>query len=106
MRRNTKPRREIRASASEARRNPKRRASLFVENSQHAVSAQFGAALRQRRIALGMTQAALAKRAGIDRSFISTLECGRTSISLERAERLAAAVDSTLLRLLAEAGRK
>lgn len=106
MRRNVKPRRDTRASKSEARRNPKRRASLFVENNQQSISARFGAALRQRRQSLGITQAALAERAGIDRSFISIVECGRRTISLERADRLARALDSTLMQLFAEMARK
>jgi transcriptional regulator with XRE-family HTH domain len=47
-----------------------------------------------------MTQEQVAARSGMNRSYISEVECGKENISLERAERLAHAVESTLLPLL------
>lgn len=43
----------------------------------------FGVALRQHRLSLGLTQQELAERAGLDRTYISLLELGRNSPTLE-----------------------
>jgi transcriptional regulator with XRE-family HTH domain len=47
-----------------------------------------------------MTQEQVATRSGMNRSYISEVERGKENISLERAERLARAVESTLVQLL------
>ncbi len=86
----------------EARRNSKRRASSFVENTQHRVAAKFGAELRRRRLELGLTQSELAQATGLNRSYISEVEGGRQSISLDRAASLAKSVDSRLVDLLGD----
>jgi len=78
------------------------RASLFVGNIRQSITVRFGLALREQRKRLGMTQAALAAATGLSRSYISEVECGREHISLERAERLARAMDCTLTDLLGE----
>ncbi len=80
------------------------RAVSFVVNSRHVMSARFGAALRARRKALGMTQVDLARASGLNRSFISDVERGVESISLDRAETLAQAVGCRLADLLTEVG--
>lgn len=59
-------------------------------------------ALRERRLSLGMTQSELVEKTGLSRSYISEVECGRESISLDRAEKLARAVNSSLSELLKE----
>jgi ribosome-binding protein aMBF1 (putative translation factor) len=82
--------------------NQKRRASSFVGNIQHRSTARFGMALRERRLSLGMTQSELVEKTGLSRSYISEVECGRESISLDRAEKLARAVNSSLSELLKE----
>ncbi|MBI4785462.1 MAG: helix-turn-helix transcriptional regulator [Chloroflexi bacterium] len=83
-----------------ARRGLKRRALSFVGNIRHPIMARFGAALRERRKQQGMTQAELAVAAGLSRSYLSEVECGQESISLERAERLAEALGCKLSDLL------
>ena len=81
---------------------PKRRASSFVGNNRQRVTLRFGMALRDKRRALGLTQSDLARITGMSRSYISEVEGGHENISLERADRLAKAVDSSLAELIAE----
>lgn len=88
------------ADYDEARRQIKRRASSFVGNIEHSTSARFGMALKNRRKEIGMTQLDLAKITGLNRSYISQLERGKESISIDRAEKLAIAVGYSLLELL------
>lgn len=83
-----------------ARRQSKRRAFSFVGNIRHSSTARFGVALREKRLSVGMTQSDLAKLTGLNRSYISEIEGGRESISLDRAEKLAKAVGSSLANLL------
>lgn len=73
-----------------------------VVNIRQNVVAKFGAAFRKRRKALGLTQADIAEKARISRSYLSEVECGRENISLERAEKLSQAVGSNLVDLLKE----
>lgn len=53
----------------------------------------FGAAVRQRRSRLGISQEELAGRAGLHRTYISDVERGARNVSLESIQRLAAALD-------------
>lgn len=87
-------------TTSTARRNTKRRAVSFVDNIRHPIVTQFGAALRERRLEAGLTQSELAAAAGLSRSYLSEVECGRESLSLERAAKLADALECRLADLL------
>jgi transcriptional regulator with XRE-family HTH domain len=53
----------------------------------------FGDRVRQRRVELGLSQERLAESAGIDRSYIGSVEGGRRNISLNNLARLARALD-------------
>jgi DNA-binding XRE family transcriptional regulator len=81
-------------------RRRKRRAISFVRNIEQPIRARFGAAVRQRRREAGMTQAQLAITTGLSRSYLSEVERGREGISLERAARLAKALNLELAELL------
>jgi ribosome-binding protein aMBF1 (putative translation factor) len=83
-------------------RRRKRRAVSFVGNNQHSILVRFGGAVRRRRNSLGMTQSELAKAADLDRSYLAMVERGRENISLERAEKLAHALNCRLCDLLSE----
>jgi transcriptional regulator with XRE-family HTH domain len=85
-----------------ARRTSNRLAFAFVGNIRQPISERFGLAVRNRRKQLEMTHSDLAKLAGLSRPYISEVECGRESISLERAERLAKALNTNLPALLRE----
>ena len=49
----------------------------------------FGRRLRELREASGLSQELLAHEAGLDRTYISSIERGQRNISLENIERLA-----------------
>jgi len=53
----------------------------------------FGAVLRLRRIRLGLSQNELASGAGLDRTYISLLELGRSSPTLETMYSLCGALN-------------
>lgn len=57
----------------------------------------FGAAVRARRLELGLTQERLAAQAGMSQGALSRLEHGRGVPTLPLLERLAAALSSNLL---------
>jgi len=92
--------RKAKAPSQDPVRDAKSRTGFFVGNIHKPASARFGIALRQRRIELGLTQAEIATRSGINRSYLSQVERGKDNISLDRAERLALAVESKLAELL------
>lgn len=63
----------------------------------------FGTAVRQRRLALGLSQEALAHEAGIDRSYMSSVERGGQNVGLVLAAQIARALDTKLADLIAAA---
>jgi len=56
------------------------------------IKATFGKRLRELREAKGMSQESLAHEAGLDRTYVSSVERGKRNISLENIERLANAL--------------
>ncbi len=66
------------------------------------VSQRFGVRLRSMRAARSMTQQDMARRFGIDRSFISDVERGRKSISLVTLEVLALGLGVSISELLSD----
>jgi len=64
----------------------------------------FGEVVRKRRLALGLTQEALAHDAGIDRSYMSSVERGGQNIGLVTAHQVARALNTRLSELLRAAG--
>ena len=53
------------------------------------IKATFGLRVRKLREADGISQEDLAEKAGLDRSYVSSVERGERNISLENIERLA-----------------
>ena len=70
-----------------------------VPELQKDVSSRFGRRLRALRQERELTQSGMARRFGIDRSFISDVERGRKSISLPMLEVLALGLDLSLSEL-------
>ena len=60
----------------------------------------FGENLRAAREACGLSQEALAGRAGLHRTYIGSVERGERNVSIDNMERLAAAVGVTLVSLI------
>ena len=73
---------------------------LNVGNLRQMITAKFGSALREKRIEFGLTQEDLARITGLNRSYISDVELGKVGISLERADKLAKAVNCKLRDLI------
>lgn len=63
------------------------------------ISARLGKRVYELRLKTGMTQSELAGLFGIDRSFLSDMECGKRSCSVPMAEVLAAGFEITLSEL-------
>lgn len=63
----------------------------------------FGAAVREKRLAMGLSQEALAHEAGIDRSYMSSVERGGQNVGLVLAAQIARALGMPLTDLIAAA---
>ena len=63
---------------------------------------RFAHNLRKLRIARGLSQEALASRAGLHRTYVGSVERGERNISIDNMERLAHALNCSLLELLRE----
>jgi transcriptional regulator with XRE-family HTH domain len=61
---------------------------------------KFGDAVRDRRLQLGVSQDALAHAAEIDRSYVGRIERGEVNVTLEKAYKLAKALDCDIQDLL------
>jgi len=66
------------------------------------IKVTFGKRLRELREAKGISQEALAYEAGLDRTYISSIERGKRNVSLENIERLAKALDVKIRKLVEE----
>jgi transcriptional regulator with XRE-family HTH domain len=64
-----------------------------------AIVKQFGAVVRRRREKLGLSQEAFAATAGIHRTYISSIELGKVSVSISVAQQLADALKAPLSRI-------
>ena len=65
----------------------------------------FGAAVRRRRLKLGLSQEDFASKAGIHRTYVSSIELGKVGISIGIASRLAEALGLPLSKLIQDAER-
>jgi transcriptional regulator with XRE-family HTH domain len=66
----------------------------------------FGKAVRQRRSALGLSQEDFADKAGIHRTYVSSIELGKVQVSIRIAQQLADALDWPQSRLWREVERE
>ena len=66
------------------------------------VRERFGSAVKFRREALGLTQEALAEKAGIHRTYLSDVERGTRNVSLVNIEKLAASLAISVSELFLE----
>lgn len=71
-----------------------------------SISKQFGTAVRNRRMAVGMSQEKLAERAGLHPTYVSMVERGVRNATLDVAARIAKALKVDLPKLIEEAQQK
>lgn len=64
------------------------------------IAATFGAVLRERREAAGISQEQLADRAGLHRTYVSLIERGRRTASIEVVRKLAKALGASMTELI------
>ena len=64
---------------------------------------RFGQVIRTRRERLGLSQEEFADRAGVHRTYISSIELGKVSVGIEVANHLALALGKRLSELIREA---
>lgn len=72
-----------------------RRMSTHVAIDEDAIQKRLGENIKQRREEAGLTQAVLAERAGIHRTFLNQVENGRKGVTIGVLVRLAMALDAT-----------
>lgn len=78
------------------------RISARLDKDQHLV--QLGSAVRARRMALGLSQEALADLAEIDRSHMGKIERGERNVTILNILRIARAIHAVPSELFKEAG--
>lgn len=64
--------------------------------SSDTLRIRFGRAVRERRIAIGLTQEKLAHKSGLNRSYITDIERGVRNPALQNVARLVNALDMTV----------
>ncbi|HLW80363.1 MAG TPA: helix-turn-helix transcriptional regulator [Terriglobia bacterium] len=79
--------------------SPKHR-RMVLRQQQRPALAEFGERLRAVRLALGLSQEALADLAGFDRTYVSLVERGRRNISLLNICKFAKALKTTAAELV------
>ena len=57
------------------------------------IKEKFGLRIRELRKKIGISQAALAFKAGIDRTYMTSVENGKRNISIENIERIISALE-------------
>ena len=62
---------------------------------------KFGARVRERRTAQGLSQEAFAGKCGLDRTYISGIERGKRNVSLRNIEVIAKALETSVSELTA-----
>lgn len=66
---------------------------MSVKPHECQLVAVFAANVRQRRLALGLSQEELAEAAGVHRTYVGMLERGEKNVTIYNIERIAIALD-------------
>jgi transcriptional regulator with XRE-family HTH domain len=70
------------------------------------IAAVFGSVLRERREAAGISQEQLADRAGLHRTYVSLIERGKRTASIEVLRRVASALGVRMSELIEETEKR
>lgn len=73
-------------------------------SGRHEILLDLGTVIRAQRLAMGLSQEALAHQAGIDRSHMGKIERGERNVTLLNIERIALVLGCTASALLEQAG--
>ena len=76
---------------------------MIRKQVERSLSVAFGRVIRRHREKSGLSQEELADRAGVHRTYISSIELGKVRLGLDAAHRVAGGLDVALSRLIAEA---
>ena len=60
---------------------------------------RFGKRVRERRVAIGLSQGKFATKCGLDRTYISGIERGQRNVSLRNIQTIAKALDTSISEL-------
>lgn len=74
-----------------------------MTEKEPTIAEAFGAALRMRRKARGISQERLAELSGLHRTYISQLERGKRKGSMRVVKQLVQALDTTLIEMMRDA---
>lgn len=66
------------------------------DDSGSNIKLQFGATLRNRRLALGLSQEQFADLAGLDRTYVGGVERGKRNVSIVNIKKLADALNAPI----------
>lgn len=78
--------------------------SNLSSDRQHRTLVALGRALREARLAKGISQEKLALLAEVDRSYVGRVERGDNNVAVLTLARLAGALEMTLAKLMQKAG--
>ena len=73
---------------------------LQLSTMKREILIKFGNKVRERRLALGLSQEELASRAGVHRTYIGMIERAEKNITLENIEKIARALKIPLDKLM------
>lgn len=73
---------------------------LQLSTMKKEILIKFGDKVREQRIALGLSQEALAGRAGVHRTYIGMIERAEKNITLQNIEKVAKALEISLDKLM------
>lgn len=71
-------------------------------NQQMSILQRFGNRVRQKRLALGLSQEAFAHQCKLDRTYISGIERGKRNVALRNITAIAEALGTTISELTQE----
>lgn len=69
---------------------------LIGKRTQQDIKIRFGAAVKIRRYEIGISQEALAERAGLHRTYVADIERGARNLAIENIEKLAMALEISI----------
>ena|SRR3989338_7211835 len=80
--------------------------TMPIKTKPEKINVELAAAFRKKRNRLRKSQEEIAYKAEIDRSYFSEIECGKVSVSIPVAHRIAKALNTSLSRIIKEVEKK